>query len=802
MLSPYRVIDLTNELGLLCGQMLADLGAEVIQVEPPGGSPARRVGPWYKNEQGPERSLFWWAYARNKRSVVLDLEQEEGRQALCRLVAGADFFIESERPGRLAELGLDYASLSQLNPGLVYVSITPFGQDGPKAGWAATDLTLMAAGGPLYLSGDGELAPVRVRVPQAHAHGGADAAVGALLAHAERKRSGRGQHVDVSIQQSVTLATMFRILDEPMGQVPAKRVAGGVKVGAAFIPTLHALRDGWVTLGFSLLPSTGHFMKRLLTWAAEEGFSDPALIDEDWGTFALRLVLEELGAESYKPAERVLSAFLATKTKSELMAAAVERRLLVAPVLGLDEMIDSQQLAHREFLCPHEDSRHGETVHYPGAFARFEASPISYRHGPPRIDQHGDEIRSEPTRRPVPTARGGPARLPLEGVKILDLFWVLAGPGATRMLADYGVTVVHVESTRHLDTLRVISPYQFSHPHPEGAGGFQCANANKLGITLDLARDEGREIALELTRWADVVTESFAPGVISEYGLGWDELRRAKPDLIMISSCLMGQTGPWRDFTGFGTLAATVTGFQDLGSWPDRAPSGPFGAYTDFIAARYNAAAILAALEFRDRTGRGQYIDQSQAEAALHFLAPAFVDYTVNGNAQRAAGNEDGDLFPHGVFPASGDDRWVAIAIRDDAEWQALCALLGRQDLLGRRSDRPVVEEAIAAWTSPREAAEIEAALQARAIPAHEVLDTPGLFADPQLQHRNHFIEIEHEIYPNMTIESSRLQLSRSPALKPKRALSFGRDNRHVLEDLLGYTPEQIADLAARSVLL
>jgi crotonobetainyl-CoA:carnitine CoA-transferase CaiB-like acyl-CoA transferase len=190
-------------------------------------------------------------------------------------------------------------------------------------------------------------------------------------------------------------------------------------------------------------------------------------------------------------------------------------------------------------------------------------------------------------------------------VKILDLFWILAGPGATRMLADYGAEVIHVESTAHLDTLRVIPPYQFNNPHPEGAGAFQCANANKLGITLDLHSEEGREIALDLVRKCDVVTESFAPGVIERYGLGWETLREVKPDLVMISSCLLGQSGPWRDLTGFGNLAAAVTGFQQLACWPGSPPAGPYAAYTDFIGVRYNALAILAALEYRNRTGRG-----------------------------------------------------------------------------------------------------------------------------------------------------------------------------------------------------
>jgi len=575
MLSPYRVIDLSNERGLLCGQILADLGADVIQVEPPQGSSARRLGPFVGDTAGVDRSLFWWAYARNKRSIALDPEAPDDRALLRRLAAGADFFVESERPGRMAELGLGYEELARENPGLVYVSITPFGQQGPKALWSDTDLTQVAAGGVAYLSGEGEMPPVRVRVPQAHAHAGADAAVGALIAHAERLDSGRGQHVDVSMQQSITLATMFRVLDAPIDQSPAQRVAGGVQVGRGFLRTRFRLRDGWVIVGPHFLPSTGHFMTRLLKWAAEEGLHDQALLDDDWNTFALRMIRGEVEATAYAPAEALLEEFFAHKTKAEIMAAAVKRKLLIAPVLGLDEVIDSPHLEERGFTVELPHPEHPKPGRYPGPMARFYETPITYRRAAPRVGEHGAEIRAEAQRVPS-SPRGSQAeqggRLPLEGVKILDLFWVLAGPGATRVLADYGATVVRVESMKRVDTLRVIPPYQFGNPHTEGAAAFQCANANKLGITLDLATAEGREVALDLVRWADVVTESFTPGVIDQYGLGWETLRQIKPDLIMISSCLMGQTGPWRDFTGFGHLAASVIGFQKLAGWPGRPP--------------------------------------------------------------------------------------------------------------------------------------------------------------------------------------------------------------------------------------
>jgi crotonobetainyl-CoA:carnitine CoA-transferase CaiB-like acyl-CoA transferase len=637
--------------------------------------------------------------------------------------------------------------------------------------------------------------PVRIRVPQAHAHAGADAAVAALIAHFERRRTGLGQHVDVSMQDSVTLATMFRSLDAAIEQVPARRSTGGVRLGHAFVKNRYALRDGWLQLGPGFLPSTGHFMKRLLRWVAEEGLCDPALVERVWHHFAEELIGERLPPDAFEPVQQALERFFAARTKREMMDAAVERKLLLAPICSLADALESPQLAARGFLVPLPRPDRAGVARFPGPIARFGASPLRPRRGPPRLDEAGRELRAEPLRTPAPCASEPPGRAPLEGVRILDLFWVLAGPGATRMLADYGATVVRVESSLHPDTLRVIPPYHFSHPHVDGAAAFQSANANKLALTLDLGTPAGREVALDLARWADVVTESFAPGVLERYGLGYRELRRVNPEVILLSSCLAGQTGPWRDLTGFGGLAAGVTGFATLAGWPGRPPSGPFGAYTDFVGVRANALAILAALELRERTGRGQHIDQSQAEAALHFLAPAVLDYTVNGRCWDAAGNDDLELSPHGVYPAAGQDRWVAIAVRDEPQWRALCEALGHSDLLGQREDRAVVDRAISAWTAERDALAVERELQARGVPAHAVLDTPALLADAQLAHREHFVEIEHHVYPSSAIESSRVRLSRSSPLRPRRSIEYGRDNRAVLEGILGYSPQRIASL-------
>jgi benzylsuccinate CoA-transferase BbsF subunit len=335
-------------------------------------------------------------------------------------------------------------------------------------------------------------------------------------------------------------------------------------------------------------------------------------------------------------------------------------------------------------------------------------------------------------------------------------------------------------------------------------------NAGKLGITLDLALEAGRAVILDLVRWADVVTESFSPKAMRAWGLDYESLRQVKPDIIMLSTSLMGQSGPLAQFAGFGNLAAAISGFFSLTGWPDRAPAGPFSAYTDYVAPRFTAGAILAALEYRRRTGQGQYIDQSQAESALHFLGPALLDYTVNRRVQERVGNRDRHMVPHGVYPAVGEDSWVAIAVATNAQWEALCSVMQRPELAdderfftssARLAHQGELDAIIAAWTQEQEAHETEALLQARGVPASAVQNSYDLYRDSQLVHRGHFVALEHPIHGITTVEGSRFTLSRTPARIERAAPTLGGDNRYVLETILGYSSECIAELESQRVL-
>jgi crotonobetainyl-CoA:carnitine CoA-transferase CaiB-like acyl-CoA transferase len=402
------------------------------------------------------------------------------------------------------------------------------------------------------------------------------------------------------------------------------------------------------------------------------------------------------------------------------------------------------------------------------------------------------------------------ARLPLEDVKILDFMWVMAGPAGTRMLADYGATIVRIESPTRIDTARTLSPYQNGQIGPDASGLFGNCNAGKFGITLDIGNPRSRAIIADLVRWADVVTESFSPKAMRNWGLDYPAIGKIKPDIIMLSSCLMGQTGPLAAFAGFGNLAGAISGFYHITGWPDRAPAGPFGAYTDYVAPRFTAIAILAALEYRRRTGKGQYIDQSQAESSLHFLAPAFLDHSANGRVMFRAGNRDPRFAPHGVYPSKGDDQWVAIVCKTDDDFRALCDLMKRPELprdahfttlAARRENAAVLDEIVAKWSCELEPREAERLAQARGIAAHAVQNSAEYYTDPQIRHRKHFVELPHPTYGETVIEGPRAKLSRTPAQARRAAPTQGQDNQFVLEKILGYSEEQIGEIAASGVL-
>ena len=363
-----------------------------------------------------------------------------------------------------------------------------------------------------------------------------------------------------------------------------------------------------------------------------------------------------------------------------------------------------------------------------------------------------------------------------------------------------------MESGERLEPVRGSAPLKNGEPGMETSAIFASFNAGKIGVTIDPGNPAGREVILDLVRWADVVTESFSPKAMKNWGLDYPALCEVNPSLIMLSSCLMGHTGPRSMVPGYGNMASALAGFHDLTGWPDRSPAGPFLAYTDSISPRIMAVSLLAALEYRRSTGEGQHIDVFQAEAAIHLLAPAILDYEVNGRIWRRMGNRDLELCPHGVYPARGEDRWVAIACQSDTAWRSMCKVMDLDNAAddpelataaGRRARADELDALVSDWTQSRDEREVESALVAAGVAAHVVQNTAECLADPQLRHRMHFRTVAHTSVGELVIEASRFQLSRTPARINRPGPKLGEHNFQVLAEILGYDPERIASVLA-----
>lgn len=802
MLSPYRILDLSDERGMFAGALLAQLGAEVVLVEPPEGSPSRARPPFIDDQPSLEGSLWHLGFNRGKESIVVDWRTTAGLEELHQLAAEADAVVLSGGPADHDRRGLPQpAELLKDHPHLIIANISGFGLTGPKADWADGDLVCGAAGFQQSVTGDPDRPPLRTSVPQVFLHASADAAVGILVALAERERSGQGQIVDLSAQESWIWAGFYLAYSAPWDAPVSQRHGAAPKTGALRTRFDFPALDGYVTITLMLGAAVGPFTNRLVEWMAENGMCPSDVADTDWATF------DPFGEpDRLDRLNEAVGVFTATKTRSDLMAGARERRLLLAPVLTVDDVLAADQYSFRN-VWRSLDLEDGRSVSTPGPLALTSPDPIPDPKPAPKLGQH-DALSPRAPFRSRPSGQDAPpetASGPLTGLRVLDLTTSYAGPLVGRTLAAFGATVVKVESQQRPDLARTAPPFL--------GDGFECsapyANTNpaKLSIALDLSREGSRPVLNDLAEWCDVLVDAYAPGALSRMGLDPETLNRLNPSLVVLQTTMLGQTGPMSDVPGYGNMATALTGFFATTGWPDRGPVGPVGAYTDMISPRLALTVVLAALDQRRRTGKGMNIDLGQGEACLQLLTLGFLDRQVNGRSCEARGNSDHFTAPHAVYPSAGNDRWVAIACTDDTQWQRLADEIGRQDLRGlgnaeRLSRGSEIDEAISQWTLSIEAEEAQARLQKVGVAAHQVQNSPECAVDPQLAARGGWmVPASHEVMGTVLVGASPIRLSRTPAQLATAGPTLGQHTFEVLTDLLGYDSDRIAGLAAAEVL-
>ncbi len=387
-LSPYRVLDLTDENGLLGARILADLGADTIVIEPPEGNHARRLGPFYHNIPHIEKSLFWFALNTNKRSVTLNLQTTDGRAIFKELIKTADFLFESYPPGYLKNLGLGYDTLSNINPGLIMTSITPFGQTGPWRNYKGSDLVEMALGGLVYLSGEPGREPLRIPVPQAFFHAGSWGAVGAMIAFSGRQMSGKGQHVDVSMLEAAAWSSYSAAEWWSYSKLNLKREGTWRQQGLSRMRLIFDCRDGYVLLFLlgGTMATTGEY--KLVEWMESEGKCPNWLRGFDWS----KLDVANVDQKFFDDLSDALAPFLLGKTKKQLFDWAIENELFLAPVSDTGDLLENPQLKSREFWVDLKHPELGDTLIYPGPFVKMSRTPVSVRYRAPLIGEHNTEV--------------------------------------------------------------------------------------------------------------------------------------------------------------------------------------------------------------------------------------------------------------------------------------------------------------------------------------------------------------------------------------------------------------------------
>ncbi len=803
------VLDLATTRAELAGRLLGELGAEVIKIEPPGGCESRSLPPFEHGREGdPEASLYWAAAGLGKKSVVIDYTTPGGQDEVRRLAASADVVIESFDPGVMDQFGLGYAALAAINPALVYVSVTPFGQDGPEAGRPANDLTLEAAGGLLGLQGDGDRPPIPVGYPQASFHSGTQAAADATIALFERARSGLGQHLDVSMQ-AVMVWTLMNATGyppntggNPPGFCEQRALPSAPVIPGLNLPPLFTCADGFLSIATTLPVVGGRTHHELMRWAEEKGMAPAELAGRDWRNWIGDLVAGTLAVADVNASIVAIQAFLNTMPKAEIQAHAARTGTLVGAIYTVADLLGDEHLAAREYW-----TTVGGRIH-PGPFAKMSATPVRMDRPAPRLGADQAILLEPriPRPRPDPDAQRRPA---YDGLKVADFAWVGVGPIISKSLADHGATVVHVESSTRPDILRLLPPFKDGQPGINRAQFMANFNSSKLGLGCDLSTPEGRELANRLIDWADVVVESFTPGTMARLGLDYETIRKRKPAIIMLSSCLRGQTGPEAGYTGFGGQGAALAGLFSVTGWPDRPPVGPWGAYTDFLNPRYGGAALTAALIHREATGEGQYIDLAQTEAGIRFMEPLILDFTVNGRVAGPAGHDSIYAAPHGVFATAGVERYIAIATASAAEWRALRSLAPLDafagpeydGLEGRIAQRGAIDAALAGWCADQDGFALGQLLGEAGVPAYPVLYPTDLYEDAQLNHRGFFVTLDHGEMGPTPYDGLATVFSATPGHLRNAAPMLGQDTEYVLSEILHVSEADVIRYASAGAL-
>lgn len=842
-LAGVRIVEIGDQQGEYCGLVLAGLGADVIKVEPPGGSESRTFGPFVDDVADPEKSLHFWAYNRGKRSIVLDLDATDDVAAFEKLIAGADVIIDSTPLGRLNRVGLSSTELRARHEHLIYARITPFGEDGPLKDYKASDLTHLAFGGVVMNNGYDpdptmkyETAPVAPQLGHSYAIAGEQMAFTIVAALTTRNRTGHGQHLSGAIHEAVAKNTegdlmSWIALRTPFHRQTCRHSAPGVSRHRSIFST----KDGrWylaMTRNAALL---GPFLDK---YGIGGTISDGS--DEKEQDSRVLPGMEGGAASNMDVVEQTVRRYMYDNVPWH---EAQEAGLMWVPVRKPHESADDEHWLQRGTYTQVEHPELGRSFRYPTSKWVTEGSPWVTGRRAPLLDEDRASVLSIAPRTPIvpTTATGKPDVLTphgspfaLQGVRVLDFTWMLASAGATRFLAALGADVIKVEWHKNLDPRRGGAPVGgraardvATEPVPSrwpadqgGPVGAQYNNKNpgKRGISLNVKHPEGLKLAKRMVAESGIVAEGFSPGVMETWGLGYDVLKEINPSVIYAKQSGMGSQGVYGRFRTVGPVAAAFSGLSHMSGMPDPYPPAGWGySYLDWYGAYSFALAILTAVYHREQTGEGQWIDASQSEVGLFLTGVPLLDYEVNGREYERAGNRSpyGTAAPEGIYRTVGDDRWIAITCADDDEWARLAKEAGHPEwlekpefstLAARQANRADLDKLVESWTTDQEPFALMDRLQGVGIAAG-VAQTAQDRAerDPQLRHLNWLTELDATNFGRWPVAAPSITMSETPqhigGQVDAGAAAYGEHNYEVYQDLLGLSVDEVDALAAEGI--
>ena len=775
-LADITVVEVADSVaGAFCGRLLAAFGARVLKIErPPHGNWTRYAEPQLDGIDAPDAGALFLYDNMGKQSVVLDWQSADGKAALLELLGDADVLIDDWQPQTRCELGINAAMLQSLNPALVNLSITPFGLSGPYADWQSTPLVSLALGGYLYLSGEEDREPLMLPGYQAQRLTAMKGYAGIMLALRAREMTGMGQPVEVSEMEALAALHQFTFVSHEYDGIIRKRagvrLATGRRTGGYPITTLPC-KDGYITFS----ASAPHQWDYVCAMIGREDL----LIDPRFAAFqSLKDAADEI--------DEILLEWCADKTRQEIVElAAGVYSVPASPVFDLSETLQDEQYLYRglfaEFKHPQADALTFPLVpfHMSETQPRFTPAPSLGHHSAAVLPKTPTKPKN-PTH-PVHRCKAPSIESLLSGIRVIDLTRVWAGPLVARILADYGAHVIKVWDPRvPIDRTR-------------GVDNKHNRNKDSLALRLDLP--EGRDAFLDLATVSDIVIESFRPHVMQNFKLDYESLRQARSDIIMCSISGYGSDGAAAEFPAYGTSVESITGIPSLMGYTGEMPMTSGIAYPDPVTGMNALAAITTALRHRMATGQGQFIDIALAEGPVCQIGEFIGSYAHNGVQPARNGNSHYRHAPHGVYPCQGDDRWLAIAVTCEAQWQSLCRVMDMPELASddrfcgeseRKANETALNDIIAGWTKERDAIETMNALQVAGVPAGAAHRSVDMLADPHLRERDFFVTLNEpgigrKTYPGQAIITDGLNKSEWRASAP-----LGTHNEFILSELLG----------------